>query len=155
MKEIVIIDRDTATSNSISRLADAMRMKPVNLVSWNAGAYQFDSEITGVIFVNIEMQNINVQELVKTLSKMEANIPLVFIFSDRESVAYKDFQTLPHQAELLKPFKVELVYHLLHRYIKQNISNTLADVYAEYSEFLSGLSGFEHWMKNLKVLVNA
>lgn len=128
MKEIIIgICEDTKTdarylSTGLKRAAEELG-KTVRIYIWSTGT-AFLKEYTPVfdlIFLDVQLPDINGDKIAMELRKRDSRVYLVFIsrFSDSISIGYE------YEAKnyLLKPFRYTYIWNELNRYLKyENLS---------------------------------
>ncbi|MFC1747080.1 hypothetical protein ACFLZR_01975 [Candidatus Neomarinimicrobiota bacterium] len=119
MGKVLIVDRDTATTEALGRLLDALG------ISWDTvlthtkilRAYAFNEY--GAVFLSVEMPTIDIRRLVEDLES-QANTtgfprpPLILLYEDRAIVDRYRLDSIPRSRILRKPFTFEQVYPLLH-----------------------------------------
>jgi len=115
-KKVLIIEKDTATINQLSRLLLALRLEPIVLYNWSSvSRLTMKDEITAV-FVAVEIQNINVREIVdefRNEAHPELEPPVFYLYLSEFSEMYKKAVRIPHRGELKKLVRLEDMYNMM------------------------------------------
>ncbi len=152
-KKVLIIEKDTATINQLSRLLVALRLEPIVLYNWSSvSRLPMKDEIIAV-FVAVEIQNINVREIVDEF-RNEANPqlepPVFYLYLSEFSEMYKKAVRIPHRGELKKLIRLDDLYNML----SQNIDLaaipydelTSSEILPRYESYHSSL---QEWLNRL------
>jgi hypothetical protein len=117
MKKILIIDRDSYSSNDISRLATALNYEPV--IAFNtASITDFSPEEIVCVFIDVETKMIKAEDVVRyfngphKLGPKEI-IPIYFLCTNPESGLVENAKQLPHINLITKPIISEVIFELL------------------------------------------
>jgi hypothetical protein len=157
MRRILILDKDTVSSQAISRLARAMNLEPLVLLNWDVENYRVQFSETVAVFVNIEMPSLPVAEIEDYFNGPEASfereIPLVFLFAREYSQLYDRNSEIPHFGELKKPVDLERVFHILDPIVTETEilhENLIAESKLSlFEEYYSEISGWFETYSNL------
>lgn len=155
---IIIIEKDQQIVDSVSRLVELLNLKPVVFYNWNYKIKTLPFDEIAAIFVNVDVLMIKPEDLLKGISTASQGttrkVPLIYIYRYEESKNYQKFSSIPHAAELKKPFTLEDFYNILRSIVtvgplKANIS-IVEDELVETKNFLLE---FDEWLSQLDKLM--
>ncbi len=160
MKQIIILEKDTATSTAISKLALALNLLPTVLLRWSSNAKTISLKDVAAVFANVETPGNNLEEIIQyfCLEPRKNNtreIPVFFLYSRENSEMYEAVKELPHSGEIKKPFKLEELYTLCEQ--KLDLSEMRRQEFSSRSRlkhYVDFASDFESWLNSLNNLLN-
>ncbi len=117
MKKILIIDRDSATLNDISRLVAALNYEPVIAFNTTSIVNLAREEIV-CVFIDVETKMINVEDVVRHFNGPQKFgpkeiVPIYFLCTNPDSYFVEHAKTLPHKDLITKPVTLEGIFNLL------------------------------------------
>ncbi len=122
MKEkLLIIDNDDTAIQTIGQLARIFNIDTVVMHNWGKSLNLLEDEKIIAVFVNVELEMINLDVLLRKFNSPEENtekIPVFFLYSRLFGKAYQKAKHLAHAGELKKPVDVRLFIELLNRLVK-------------------------------------
>lgn len=157
--KILIIEKDTATINAISRLVAALNYQPVVLYTWSEFSRSFSKSEVAAVFIDVEIPMIKVDKVVEEFYQVdkvdeEENIPIFFIYSKDASELYINAQKLPHTDEVQKPVNIEQVYYMMEQNLKiESLPYEELSFHGELKLFEDSLSGYKDWLKKVGSLL--
>lgn len=157
--KILIIEKDTATINAISRLVAALNYQPVILYTWSEFSRSFSKNEVAAVFINVEIPMIKVDKVIDEFYQgdkvdEEENISIFYIYSKDSSELYINAQKLPHTDEVQKPVNIERVYYMLEQNLKLEIlPYEELSFHGDLKQFEDFLSGYKDWLKKVGSLL--
>jgi len=118
MKKILLIDRDSAALNDISRLLMAINYEPI--VAFNTASIKnIIQEEIAAVFLDVEMKSVNIAEVINYFNapqkiKNGKITPVFFMCTKPDALFMKQAKLLPHADIIIKPMKLEDVFKKLH-----------------------------------------
>lgn len=157
--KILIIEKDTATINAISRLIAALNYQPVVLYTWSEFSRSFSKSEVAAVFIDVEIPMIKVDKVVEEFNQgnivnEEEAVPIFFIYSKDTSELYINARKLPHIGEIQKPVNIERVYYMLEQNLEiESLPYEELSFHGELKLFEDSLSGYKDWLKKVGSLL--
>ncbi len=152
MKEkILIIDNDDAAIQTIGQLARVFNIETMVMHNWGKALNLLEHERIIAVFVNVELEMINLQMLIKKFFQTEgeqgSKIPVYFLYSRLFGKNYQRARHLPHAGELKKPIDVRTFIDVLNKLVKLEDKidykeREYRDKMKKFTEYEKELGGF-------------
>jgi len=120
MSQILILDNDRNTVETISRFLTAVQLQPATHIK-RLGSLNIDEvkKLAGII-IDVEIRNLAIDELYELLSdageEVQRNLPIIYLYSNPESEPYRKAMEYPPNGELQKPVQLGELSDLLTRF---------------------------------------
>lgn len=155
MAKILIIDKDQMTIQSLVYLLRDLQLEAEVVHSWPSHTMQIDVSQIEMIFVNVEMPGINLQQLYTDFPQRKKNsVPKVFLFKRTFDPRYVKAKQYPYLGDLKKPIMLQEVYKLISDNLTLDAKPARQN---NYMELLNDMKNFESnavsWIENLKAIM--
>ena len=150
-QKILLIDNDEHTFQLFMQVAAALNIEYLIMHNWGRSVHLPEKKNIKAVFVNVELNFIDLQLIWKEFMPKDAEIkiPIFFLFSRTFCKSYQAAKRLPHNGELKKPLKAEELFEALNSCINLE---TLIDYPEE--KFKDKIKDFRAYLSATRVLIN-
>ncbi len=118
--KVLVIDNDEGTIQTISQLVNALNLESLVMHNWGKSLNFLEKEKLLAVFVNVEMSNVDLAELLRLFpqdGKDGNRVSVFYLYSKSFNRLYLAAKKFPHAGELKKPVKGEDIFRLLNAII--------------------------------------